>query len=480
MVYITHNQQENINKEYLPCIICLDYILVPDIDYDQVFSLSNFYKRFYQCCSGVRWKASTTQFEIGLICEAANVLHRIATEVYRADGFIIFRLNERGKTRDIAALKIIDRGVQKVLNQDILLPIYLPQFVSGNSASIRGKGLDWAINFLEQQLKKHFAEYGTNGGIYLFDFKNYFRSLPHENIKADLKNNITNQVALKLLIDAINDFRKIPTCYKDQEGHYRGVGLGSEISQSFSLNYVNELDQYVESLGDKGIYYGRYMDDGYIIFNDINMLNEILQKVNEIVQRLGLQLNPKKEKIIFFKHHKFEFLKMQFQLTDTGYVVIKPTRKNITRVRKKIRKLRKLLDNKQLKIEDACNSYNGMRAHLLRSKDSYRTVYNLDLYFVSTFRKELSTYKQAITTYLKVFKNKNGEWVYITKPLKNSKNYNQQYKKQVNNRFRNMNKQQKDKYFKKKNTRKGNIKIRGVYDPEFIQGVKRKNEKPCR
>lgn len=109
-----------------------------------------------------------------------------------------------------------------------------------------------------------------------------------------------------------------------------------------------------------------------------------------------------------------------------------------------------------------------MRAHLLRSKNSYKTVHNLDCYFISTFRKELAKRDKSIKTYLKTFQNKEGEWVYITKSLENSKNYHHKHQQQVNTRYKRMSKEQKDKYFKKKRNKKGNIKIKAVYAPEFI------------
>ena len=443
------------------------------IDYEFVYTLGNFYKRFYQCCSGVRWKTSTTEFETGLICEAADALCRIKRGEYRADGFVIFKLNERGKTRDIAALKIYDRGVQKVLNQDILLPIYSQNFVEGNSASIKGKGIDWAINFLEKQLHTHYDKYRNEGGIYVFDFSNYFGSLEHNTIKNDIQIRVSDERSVKLLRDSVNDFRKLPTAYKDENNNYHGVGLGSEISQTFSLSYVNKLDHYITDLQKERVQYGRYMDDGYVICNDLTKLKDIQKKIREIVHEMGLELNPKKEKIIPFKHHKFIFLKRQFQLADNGYVIITPIPKNVKRVRQKIRKFRKLLDNKQLSIEDICHSYNGMRAHLMRCKNSYKTVYNLDCYFVTTFRQELAKMDKPIKIHLKSFQNQNGEWEYITKSLKDSKNYHHTHQKNVNNRFKKMTKEQKNKYFKKKRNKKGNIKIKGVLSPDFVQGVKR-------
>jgi len=51
----------------------------------------------------------------------------------------------------------------------------------------------------------------------------------------------------------------------------KGLGLGSQVSQISAVFYPNSVDHFIkDKLGIKT--YGRYMDDGYIIHNNIKEL----------------------------------------------------------------------------------------------------------------------------------------------------------------------------------------------------------------
>lgn len=75
-----------------------------------------------------------------------------------------------------------------------------------------------------------------------------------------------------------------------------GLGIGSQISQVLALASANELDHFVkEKLHIK--YYGRYMDDGYLIHRDKKYLAHCLEEIQAVCDKLGIVLNRKKTKI---------------------------------------------------------------------------------------------------------------------------------------------------------------------------------------
>ena len=76
----------------------------------------------------------------------------------------------------------------------------------------------------------------------------------------------------------------------------KGLCLGHELSQWFAIWYLNEMDHYIkESL--KINYYGRYMDDFYLISNDKDYLYKCLYNITYLLKVYGLDLNPKKTRI---------------------------------------------------------------------------------------------------------------------------------------------------------------------------------------
>jgi hypothetical protein len=76
----------------------------------------------------------------------------------------------------------------------------------------------------------------------------------------------------------------------------KGVGLpiGNLTSQLFSNVYLNRFDHWVvKELGCP--YYGRYVDDFYIVHRSVAYLKELLPKIKEFLKsELGLTLHPNK------------------------------------------------------------------------------------------------------------------------------------------------------------------------------------------
>ena len=71
-----------------------------------------------------------------------------------------------------------------------------------------------------------------------------------------------------------------------------GIPIGNQSSQLFALLYLNGLDHYIkEKLGIK--FYGRYMDDFYLIHEDKEYLKYCLREITAYVGNLGLELNEK-------------------------------------------------------------------------------------------------------------------------------------------------------------------------------------------
>ena len=134
----------------------------------------NICKAGKSCCDGARWKTSTINFETNLLGEAQatyDTLH-YGKRVFK--GFHSFATVEHGKVRNIDALPIQERAIQKCLCKNLLTEVYSRSFIYDNSASLKDRGMDFQLRRLRKHLQDHYRRYGTEGGIYQFDFKNYF------------------------------------------------------------------------------------------------------------------------------------------------------------------------------------------------------------------------------------------------------------------------------------------------------------------
>ena len=127
------------------------------------------------------------------------------------------------------------------------------------------------------------------------------------------------------------------------------------------------------------------MDDSYIISKDKQFLHEILNKITEIANDLGIFINHKKTKIMKI-NHTFTWLKLRYRLTDSGHLVKRINPKTITRERRKLKKYRKMVDQGKIPLIDVQNSFKswlGTYDKLL----SYRSKSNMIALYRDLFER---------------------------------------------------------------------------------------------
>lgn len=290
-------------------------------NFEEVMSFGNLCRAGKACCNGARWKTSTINFETNLLAESLKTYNDLQDGTRKFRGFQSFSTVEHGKRRDIDALPIQERAVQKCLCKNLLTAAYSRSFIYDNGASLAEKGMDFQLKRLKKHLHDHYRKYGTAGGIYQFDFKGYFGSIPHDGIKERARAKINDDRLYALFCEFVDDFQQMKTADRDAEKKH-GVGLGSEISQIIALDYASPIDHYVKDV--RGIHgYGRYMDDGYVISNSLDELEDIKRSLYRLAEELGIRMSDKKNIITPFRHHSFTFLKMRVTLEESGRVTMK-------------------------------------------------------------------------------------------------------------------------------------------------------------
>lgn len=342
-------------------------------DFSRVFSYGNLYKHGKKCCSGVRWKASTQRYEANIATITEQINAELEAGVYKGRGFIEFGIMERGHYRWIRSVHITERAVQKTLCNEVLNRVFTPSLIYDNGASSKGKGMDFALDRIEAHLHRHYRKHGRAGGILQWDFSGYFDSIPHAPLMEEARRRIREERVESLFRMFVEAFGPV------------GMGLGSEISQKCALLAASPIDHlFKDGLGVKS--YGRYMDDGYLISEDIGFLRECLARLRAAAERIGLKINERKTKIVRFTR-SFIFLKMRFLLTETGAVVRRVGRASITRTRRKLKKFRKRVLAGEMTLADVRQSYNSWRGHAARAR-SHKTIKSMDGLFQRLFGEE--------------------------------------------------------------------------------------------
>lgn len=196
---------------------------------------------------------------------------------YKPSETFKFKINERGKIRNIDAPLIQDRLFHKVISNEILIPLFDSKFIYDNGASTINKGFSFAIKRVKTILRKCFNKYGLNGYVVIIDYSKFFESCNHDIIHNIYTKYIRNPNTIKI----IEDYLFIGN----------GLGLGIEIAKREALIYPNKLDKFIIN---KGIPIIRYMDDSIFLshsYNEaISILKEYKDKQNNLTTYLFMYI----------------------------------------------------------------------------------------------------------------------------------------------------------------------------------------------
>lgn len=346
-------------------------------DMESVYDANALLDAFRQAKKGTAWKESVQRYEMNLLRNINHTQKELANGTYEQKDFYEFSLSERGKTRHIKSMHISDRVVQRSVCDNVLIPELQRYLIYDNGASMEGKGIHFARKRLSTHLHRYYRKHKSNEGyILLIDFSKFFDNINHEPLIEAMRNKIGDTETMSFVEKLIDTF-KIDVSYMTDEEYKESLNTLYN-----ALEYA-KIDEE-ELTGQKFMkYYGRYMDDIYIIHEDKEYLKQLLKEIEQICDELGLFINAKKTQIIKLSKG-FTFLKIKYSLTDTGKVVQRVSRDSVTRMRRKLKKLRIKLDQGEIGFEDvrcAYNSWRGSVAHY----DSYTTLKNMDKLFDELF-----------------------------------------------------------------------------------------------
>lgn len=259
------------------------------------------------------------------------------------------------KKRIVQVPAIRDKIVQHAMCDNYLTACLTRPLIRETCACVAERGTIYASNILKAQLRNYYKTYGSDFYVLKCDIRSYFATIPHWRVK-DLINRYVDDADVRHVVFQFVDMLAI------------GLPLGLQQSQLIANLYLSDLDHKCkELLGAK--YYGRYMDDFYIISNDRKYLEKCLTYIESYVKSIGLKLNPKTG--IF--SNKLEFVGFTYFLSETGHVVKMISKSKKRSKRRHIQKMIRQIDEGTLTIEKFIESYQGWRAHALQG-DCVRLV----------------------------------------------------------------------------------------------------------
>ena len=172
------------------------------------------------------------------------------------------------------------------------------------------------------------------------------------------------------------------TKYYVQEFGPAGLGLGSQVSQILAVFFPNKIDHFIkEKLRMR--FYGRYMDDSYILCNSKEELQNALKEISKLCEKYKIRLNQKKTRITPIKHG-VDFLHCRYKFGRTGKIIKSGGRESVKRERRKLKKFRKKLDEGELDRKQIAEFYSSWRG-FMQYFDSKTLLKNTDKLYNKLF-----------------------------------------------------------------------------------------------
>lgn len=327
---------------------------------EQLTELQNLNECAWECTRQSRWKESTQRYISDMLQKNLELREEMLSGQYRVKPTIDFTLNERGHIRQIEAPVVRDRIVQKSLMKHVLTPSLTPYLIYDNYASMKQRGTSFARKRFEIMLHRYIRKYGTDGYILLIDVKKYFNNIDHDTLKRLIAPRLKDQPedVMQLIHYVIDTSSKTG----------KGLNLGSECPQIFAIYYLNPVDQFVKVV--KGVkYYGRYMDDIFVIGRSKAELRTLLTEIEAKLAELLLEVNHEKTHIVKLRHG-FTWLQIKYTVTQTGHITKAMSHNKIVRERRRLKSFRRQFDLGVMTEPQIWEAYQSWRGSVVRDHNA--------------------------------------------------------------------------------------------------------------
>nr|DAY59471.1 MAG TPA: hypothetical protein [Caudoviricetes sp.] len=336
-----------------------------------VTDFENLYDAMQHCANGARWKASVVKYLQNGLTNTEKLRQELLDGTYRLGKQIEFKVYEP-KERTVVAMRFRDRQVQRSLLKNYLANELSRGFIYDNAAGQTRKGPDFSIRRVKVMLEKAHRLYGENVYVYTYDIRNFFGSTRHDVAKAAVRKRVRDDWACRLVEQIIDSF----------PGSV-GIGLGSDVAQFIELAVLDGLDHFIkEKLHVK--FYARYMDDFIIITNGSSMAGSYRRAIEQELDKIHLQLNPKKCRVTPAQKG-FKWLGFRIRIKPSGKILVTLNKDKIYHERRKLKRMVGLVKAGKLPRETADASLQCWAAHA-KHGNNHMVINKMYSYYRSLWR----------------------------------------------------------------------------------------------
>jgi len=333
------------------------------MDKDIICSFENLYRAYIKAKAGKKKTGSTARFQVMALDRVHRLKEQLEKQTYQMAPYNQFKIYEP-KERQIQSCSFKDKVVQHCLCDNILIPRLAGEFIDSNSAGQIGKGTLYGMDLLKSHMLSYYRRHGTQGWILKCDITKFFYQIDHDVAK-DIVDYYFPDEYTSWLNHLFIDSTESP-----------GLPLGNQVAQVYALLMLNGLDHMItEELGI--LYYGRYMDDFYLIHHDKMHLEWCLEHISEMVSSLKLSLNGKTQ--IFPFKNGVKFLGFHHYVTRDGVYIRKLKGENKRLAKKKIRRWIRAVKARKMTEEKFRERYGAWKNHAMHG-NCIKLCHSMDMF----------------------------------------------------------------------------------------------------
>lgn len=317
-------------------------------DFEKIVDFNNMYRAFRKAKCGKGYKKSSARFNLSALDGIHSLIDQLEHKTYRISDYSEFKVYEP-KERIIQTTSFKDKVIQHSLCDNVIMPKLQKVFIRDNCAGQVGKGTLFGLDRLSEQMLAFYQKYGFSGYILKCDISKFFYSIAHEQLKDIVQYHFSYDPDVCWLCELFID---------STEG--KGIPLGNQINQGFALLYLDGMDKMIQR--ELGIeYYGRYMDDFYLIHPSKDYLKYCLEVIQAYLETLGLDLNGKTQ--IFPFKNGVSYLGFHTYIADNGRPIRKLKNQNKRNAQRKFIRMARLVVEGKLPMKKFQASYQAWKNH---------------------------------------------------------------------------------------------------------------------
>lgn len=276
----------------------------------------------------------------------ADLKAKLEAKAYDPQPLEIFTVYEP-KQREVQSPSIHDKIVQNAMLDNGLYEELTKPIIRDCYGSMRGRGALDGLDRLKQFMSACWAAYGTNAWVLKCDIRHYFASIRQEDILLLARRYVSDDDIFDLLEKYV---RICPS----------GLPLGLRTSQPLANLELSWLDHKVKELY-RCKWYGRYMDDFYVIHQDKEFLKYLKHEMAESLEKHGLEFNDKTQ--IFPVSNGIDFLGFRTYLNENGKVIRKLRDRSRRGMQRRLKQFEAALCAGTMTEGEVISRYQSWRAH---------------------------------------------------------------------------------------------------------------------